>query len=197
MIITHSSIQGRGHNYYSTMITSWYTPIVMSRPYLLHGWPNLLQLKMISKGHKFGKKSIFSECGHVSYEIKGNETYNNIKATILTLRTPQTKMWDQKVNVTYLAKTYFFRICLCCKLKGMERTTAYKHIFDPYTPLLPGMGSNRQNCFFLKVVILHIKFTGLMGSTTCKHLCTLCITRTRPLIWDQRGTTFSFQNMVV
>ena len=28
------------------------------------------------QGHKFGKKSTFSECGHVAYQIKGNETYN-------------------------------------------------------------------------------------------------------------------------
>ena len=64
---------------------------------------------MISKGHKFGKKSIFSECGHVSYKIKGNETYDNIKATILTLCTPQPRCGGQKVKVTYLAKTFFFQ----------------------------------------------------------------------------------------
>ena len=32
-------------------------------------------------------KHTFSECGHVAYQIKGNEMYNNIQANILTLCT--------------------------------------------------------------------------------------------------------------
>ena len=38
------------------------------------------------QGHKFGKTS-FSECGHVAYQIKGNEMFNNKQANILTLCT--------------------------------------------------------------------------------------------------------------
>ena len=35
-------------------------------------------------------KSTFSEFGHVAYQIKGNETYNNIIANILSLHFPLT-----------------------------------------------------------------------------------------------------------
>ena len=56
-----------------------------------------------------------------------------------------------------------------CKLKGLERKTTYIYIFDPCTPMAPGIRSNGQNCFFLKMVMLHIKLTALMSLTICKQ----------------------------
>ena len=35
-------------------------------------------------------KTTFSEYGHVAYQIKGNEAYNNMLANILSLLTPLT-----------------------------------------------------------------------------------------------------------
>ena len=35
------------------------------------------------QGHKFCENCTFSECGHVAYQIKGYETYDNIQANIL------------------------------------------------------------------------------------------------------------------
>ena len=44
------------------------------------------------------QKSTFSEYGHVAYEIKGNEAYNNMLATILSLHITLTSVVGSKVN---------------------------------------------------------------------------------------------------
>ena len=46
------------------------------------------------------KKSTFSEYGHVAYQIKGNEVYNNIQANILPFPKPSTtgvRVKDQNI----------------------------------------------------------------------------------------------------
>ena len=42
-------------------------------------------------------KITFSEYGRVAYQIKGNEAYNNVLATVWPLHTPFTPGWDQRV----------------------------------------------------------------------------------------------------
>ena len=44
------------------------------------------------------KINFFSEYGHVAYQIKENEAYNNILAYSLPLHTPLTLGWGQKVK---------------------------------------------------------------------------------------------------
>ena len=77
------------------------------------GRPNLLQLYMIlthsmmvchahhlATDSNLAKNLLFTECGHVAYQIKGNEMYVNIQANILTLHTPSTPGVGSKGQVT-------------------------------------------------------------------------------------------------
>ena len=70
------------------------------------------------RGHIGLYKTIFSEYGHVAYQIKGNEAYNNMLANILPLHTPLTPGMG--------SKGYFFSflkvVMLHIKLKGMKHT---------------------------------------------------------------------------
>ena len=44
-----------------------------------HGWGQKVEVTNLAKNLHF------LECGHVEYQIKGNEMYNNIQVNILTL----------------------------------------------------------------------------------------------------------------
>ena len=44
-------------------------------------------------------KSTFSEYGHVTYQIKRNEAYNNMLANVLPLHTPLTPQVGRKVGL--------------------------------------------------------------------------------------------------
>ena len=61
--------------------------------------------------------------------------------------------WGQTVEIQLFQNMVMLHI----KLKGMKNAVIYNHIFCPYTPWIPGIGSN---IFFLKVVMLHIKLKG-------------------------------------
>ena len=69
-------------------------------------------------------KNNFSEYGHVAYQIKENEAYNNMVANNL-------------------------------------------HLHKPFTP---GVGSKGNFLPFLKVVMLHIKLSGMKHRTPCKEI---------------------------
>ena len=74
------------------------------------------------QGLKFGKKSTFSECGHVAYQIKGNEMYDNIYAHILTLRTPSIPEVGSKGQDHKLGEKSTFSECgrVAYQIKGNE-----------------------------------------------------------------------------
>ena len=65
-------------------------------------------------------KQFFSENGHVVYQIKGNNTYNNMQAIILSLHTPSTLSGGVKGRNSF----FFFlkMVMLQINLKGMKRT---------------------------------------------------------------------------
>ena len=78
-----------------------------------------------------------------------------MQAYVLSLHTPSTPGWGQKVNF-FLLKI----VMLLIKLKGME----YKAPCNTYTVLThtigPCGGVKRSELFFLNVVMLHIKLKG-------------------------------------
>ena len=85
------------------------------------------------------KIQLFSEHGHVAYQIKWNHDCSNMQAHILSLHTPSTPGVGSKVK-------HF--------LKGMEHRAPCKHILCPYThPQLVGLIKRYKN---LNVVKLHI-----------------------------------------
>ena len=53
-------------------------------------------------GSKGLKKN--SEYGHVAYQIKWNERYDNFQANILPLHTPLTPGWGQKVKTSSISE---------------------------------------------------------------------------------------------
>ena len=44
------------------------------------------------------------------------------------------------------------------------------YILSLHTPSTPGMGSNGQNIYFLKVVILHLKLKGMEHRAPYEHI---------------------------
>ena len=58
------------------------------------------------------------------------------------------------------------------------------HILSLYTSAIFGVGSKVKTFFFLKVVMLHIKFKGMEHRTPCKNI--FCpYTQPRPLGWGK------------
>ena len=97
------------------------------------------------QGIKFGNKSMFSECSHVAYQIKGNEMYDNIQANILTLRTP----WTPGLGSIDQNSFFFLKVVAAYQIKGND---AYNNMeaksLHLYTHSSPGMGSKGENLFF-------------------------------------------------
>ena len=58
-----------------------------------------------SQGHNFvsnfAVKLTITQCGHVAYQIKGNQTYSIMQVNILPLHTPTTP-WDGSKGATRL-----------------------------------------------------------------------------------------------
>ena len=91
-------------------------------------------------------KQFFSENGHITYQIKGNDTYNIMQAIRLSLNAPSTPGLG--------SKQFFLKVVMLqIKLEGMKRTITCKQIFYLYTrPRL-----KVKIFFLLKVVMLYIK----------------------------------------
>ena len=78
-------------------------------------------------------KLTFSEYGHVAYQIKGNETYNNTLANILPLHSPLTPGVGVKRSIFF---SFLKVVILHINLMGMlmkHRTPSCKQIFCPFT----------------------------------------------------------------
>ena len=57
------------------------------------------------QGHIGHIKSTFSEYGHVAYQIKGNEAYNNMLANILPFHTPLTPGLGSKGQFLFFSES--------------------------------------------------------------------------------------------
>ena len=73
------------------------------------------------------KTVFFSENGHVAYQIKGNDGYNNMQANNLPVHTNSTPGKGSKGEKKFFKNIFMLHI----KLKGMECTIACKQIFCP------------------------------------------------------------------
>ena len=148
------------------------------------------------RGFGGGQSSTLPECGHVAYQIKGNDACINMEAIILPIDTTLTwggvkvqsiffsenihVAYQIKVNVAYSPMQAHFlsllipsaswvgskKFLLHIKLKDMEHRAPCKPIFCPYTHL----GSKGQNIFLWKVVMLHIKVKGMEPRAQHKHI---------------------------
>ena len=74
-----------------------------------------------------GQNIIFSESGHVAYQIKGNNAYNNMQGKSLPLHTS----WTPGL----VSKGHFFLkvVMMHIELKRMKCTITFKAIVCPYT----------------------------------------------------------------
>ena len=86
-----------------------------------------------------GMQAYVKPCGHVAYQIKGNEVYNSMLEN--TLLFP----WDggQKVNLFSFQKVVMLHI----KLIGMKHRRPCKQIFRPFRHLQHLYGVTRSNFF--------------------------------------------------
>ena len=77
------------------------------------------------------KFDLFSEYGHVAYQIIGTDACCNTLAHICLYAPPRLLWWGQK------GKTNLKVVMLHIKLKEMERRAPHRHIFCPYTKPRP------------------------------------------------------------
>ena len=84
-------------------------------------------------------KHFFSENSHVAYQIKENDTYNNMQALVLSLHTPSTPRVGPKGQNSFSERKYWIK-----KLKGMKRAIICKQVCCPYTHPRPLGGLHRS-----------------------------------------------------
>ena len=89
------------------------------------------------------KKKALSEYGHVAYQIKENETYNNMLANILHLHKPSNHGGVKRSFFSFLKV-----VMLHMKLTGMKHRTPCKQIVCPFTHPPPLDGVKRPKFFF-------------------------------------------------
>ena len=110
-----------------------------------------------------GQNVPFSEYGHVAFQITWNHECSNMVANHLSADTPhgQNSTFLEHVHVAYQI------------IWNQECSNIQAHILSVHTLSIPGLGSNRQKAFFLKVVMLHIKLNGMEHRAPCKHISVL------------------------
>ena len=89
-----------------------------------------------TKGWRPGKNSMFSEYGHCTFSIKGDEAYSYRVANICPpphTHTHDPRGWVQKVKTIFFLKL----VMLYIKLKGKECRKPLKQIFFPYANRWP------------------------------------------------------------
>ena len=92
------------------------------------------------------------------------------------------KGWGQKVKTFFSSESSH----VAYQIKGhIAKSTTKAHILSLHTPSAPGVGSKGQNIFFLKVVILHIKFKGM----ELRHI--FCPYIHPPPVWSDQNFYFS------
>ena len=74
-----------------------------------------------------GQIQLFSEYGHVAYQIKGNDECCIMYAHSMSLHTPLTPEVGSKVKKVLFLKVVMMPI----KLMGMEHRAPCKHMFCP------------------------------------------------------------------
>ena len=81
------------------------------------------------------KINFFSKCGHVAYQIKWNDAYNNTLANILPLHNP----WGGVKRSTFFS--FLKVVMLHIKVTGTNhRTPSWEaNILPFYTPSIPGV----------------------------------------------------------
>ena len=107
------------------------------------------------------KNQPFSEYGHVAYQIKGSEAYNDMLTNSLPLYTPLTPGVGSTGH-------FFLFLKVVMKLIAMKQNIMQSISLPFNTPLIPGWGQKLKIIFFLKVVMLHIKLKGKKCRTLCK-----------------------------
>ena len=114
------------------------------------------------------KINLFSEYGHVAYQIKANDTGNNMVANILPTDTPLTQGWGQKGQTIYFSESS--HVAYHIKADGAGSNMVANRCPQTH-PRLRGWGQKVKLYLFLKVVMLHIKLKGIEHRAPCKQIC--------------------------
>ena len=110
-------------------------------------------------------KLIFSEYGHVAYQIKADYFCNNMVANILPTDTPSTQGVGSKGQTIYFCESSH----VAFQVKGLStehhesKYAVFTHTNDPW-----GRVKRSYYFSFLKVVMLHIKLKWKKCRPTCK-----------------------------
>ena len=91
------------------------------------------------------KINLFSEYGHVAYQIKANDTGNNMVANILPTDTPLTQGWGQKGQTIYFSESS--HVAYHIKADGAG-SNMVANILSTDTPSTQGVGSKGQTISF-------------------------------------------------
>ena len=104
------------------------------------------------------KIKLFSEYGHVAYQIKADNAGSNMVANILPTDTPSTQGPGSKgQTVSFSGSSQ-----VAYQIKADEAgSNMVANRLPTDTPSTHGVGSKGQTIFFLKVVMLHIKLKGI------------------------------------
>ena len=86
---------------------------------------------------------LFLEYGHVAYQIKGNEAYNNMLANNLFLILPLNPWIWVKRLICFFSEVVMLHILLI----GMKHRTTCKQMFCLFTQPRPLYGVKRSNIF--------------------------------------------------
>ena len=99
--LLHSEFYVPGHIIYKGKLNSLQLYMILTHSMIVC---HAQHLATNSQGQvpNFGEKSTLSEYGHVEYQIKGNEMYDNTQANILPLHTPSTPGLGQKIKTLFL-----------------------------------------------------------------------------------------------
>ena len=106
-----------------------------------------------------GQNSHFSEHGHVSYQIKGNDACRKMVGNTFTHRPPSHP----------IKNSTFFRTWSCCMSNSTEsQMQQHACTYSVITHTLNHWGGVKH--FFLKVVMLFIKLKEMEHRAPCKHI---------------------------
>ena len=104
-----------------------------------------------------GQNKIFSEYGHVAYQIKADDAGSNMVANILPTDTPMTQGVGSKGQTICFSESSHVAYQIKADEAGSKMVA---NILPTDTPLTQGWGQKVKLYLFLKVVMSHIKFKG-------------------------------------
>ena len=155
-----TNYHGQGHTFDSTLAKGKLLQNMVMLQIKLKGMKRTTTYKQIRCSYidprslRWGQKVktffVFTENGHVAYQIKGNFTSNNMKKNnnSLSLNIPSKARVRSNCHNRLFLKMGMLHI----KLKGMVRTTIYMQTFCPYSQTrLLGWNQKGKNIFFVRI----------------------------------------------